>query len=130
MKALLLAGLLLMTGPGWAENEKDQKSAGGAGAGLEGVITIGPIHGGPIKVGVPSTKPLANTAFVVEGEKGAVASFTTDNDGHFQISLQPGHYSVSMKGEKSRFRRGGPFHVDVTEGKTTKVEWNCDTGMR
>jgi hypothetical protein len=32
------------------------------GTGLEGEIRIGPIHGGPTRIGVPDSKPLANTA--------------------------------------------------------------------
>ena len=98
--------------------------------GVEGVITIGPIHGGPSVAGIPSSKPLANTAFVVENEKGIVTSFTTDDEGRFRISLTPGHYTVSIKDKKIGIGRYGPFDVDVVAGKMTKVEWQCDTGMR
>jgi len=91
---------------------------------------VGPIRGGPARIGVPDSKPFANTAFVVEYEKGTVASFTTDDQGHFRISLAPGHYTVSMKDKKSAIGRYGPFEVDVVAGKMTPVEWHCDTGMR
>jgi hypothetical protein len=99
-------------------------------SGVEGVISVGPIRGGPARAGIPNSRPLANTAFVVENEKGAVASFQTDEQGRFRISLPAGHYTISIKDRKGRIGRYGPFAVDVTAGQTTTVEWHCDTGMR
>jgi hypothetical protein len=98
--------------------------------GIVGVITVGPVHGGPIRPGVPSSKPLANADFVVEKDKGAVTSFKTDDEGRFRVLLEPGRYTVSMKGRKGGIGRYGPFKVDVTAGQMTKVQWTCDTGMR
>ena len=98
--------------------------------GIEGVISVGPVHGGPSRIGTPDSRPLANAAFVVENEKGAVASFTTNNQGRFRISLAPNHYTVSMKDKKGGIGRYGPFDVDVIAGQMTTVEWHCDTGMR
>jgi hypothetical protein len=99
-------------------------------SGLEGVITVSPIHPGPLKAGAPSSAPFAKASFVVESEKGVVASFTTDDAGRFRISLAPGHYKVTRKGEKPAIGHFGPFEVDVVAGKMTKVEWECDTGTR
>src|SRR5256714_11447120 len=65
------------------------------GTGIEGLITVGPTHGGPTRVGAPDSKPLANRTFVVENEKGTVASFATDDQGRFRISLAPRHYTAS-----------------------------------
>lgn len=98
--------------------------------GVEGVITISPTQPGPARIDVPGSKPLPNTAFVVENEKGEVASFTTDEQGRFRVSLPVGHYTVSMKRKKMRIGRFGPFSVEVAAGKMTKVQWDCDTGMR
>jgi hypothetical protein len=100
------------------------------GTGIEGVITVGPTHGGPARIGVPDSKPLANTAFVVGNEKGVVTSFTTDGEGRFRISLAPGHYAVSRSDAQPKVGRYGPFDVDVVAGQMTKVAWSCDTGMR
>jgi hypothetical protein len=100
------------------------------GTGIEGVITITPIRPGPVREGVSSSAPLANTAFAVENEKAAVASFTTDDQGRFHVSLTPGHYVVSLKEKKGRIGRFGPVDVDVAPDKMTKVEWRCDSGMR
>ena len=101
-----------------------------SGTGLEGVITIAPIHPGPTREGIPDSGPLAGAAFSVENEKGLVASFTTDDQGRFRISLAPGHYTVSVQNKERRVRGCGPFDIDVVAAKMTKVEWRCDTGMR
>jgi 3-hydroxymyristoyl/3-hydroxydecanoyl-(acyl carrier protein) dehydratase len=98
--------------------------------GIEGVITITPAQPGPIRADSPGSKPLANTAFAVENQNGEVASFTTDDQGHFRTSVPPGHYKVSMKGRKSSIGRFGPFDVDVVAGKMTRVQWECDSGIR
>ena len=98
--------------------------------GIEGVITVSPIHGGPVRPGMASSAPLANATFVVGNETGAVAEFTTDNQGHFKVSLLPGHYTVTKKDRQKGIGRYGPFDVDVTAGQMTEVEWQCDTGMR
>lgn len=97
---------------------------------IEGTITLSPAHGGPSRAGVPNSTPLRNAEFVVEKEDGAVAEFATDAEGRFRISLPPGHYTISLKNKKSVIGRYGPFEVDVAAAQTTKVEWNCDSGMR
>jgi hypothetical protein len=106
------------------------KAQSDSGTGVEGVISVSPIHGGPARRGIPNSRPLANTAFVVENEKGTVASFQTDEQGRFRVLLAPGHYMISLKDGKGRIGRYGPFAVDVVFGKITTVEWHCDTGMR
>jgi hypothetical protein len=101
-----------------------------AETGLEGVISISPIHGGPARIGVPNSRPLANTAFIVKKGEDTVTSFTTDDQGRFRISLAPGHYTVSMKDGKRGIGRYGSFEVDVTQGEVKQVQWTCDSGMR
>jgi hypothetical protein len=98
--------------------------------GIEGVISIGPTHGGPIRAGESASAPLANFAFVVAGGAGEVAAFTTDGAGHFRIPLAPGRYSIKAREPKARFPRCGPFEVEVTAAGFNKVTWECDTGMR
>jgi hypothetical protein len=98
--------------------------------GIEGVITISPIKAGPVRANAPDSRPLANTAFAVENQKGEVKSFTTDGDGRFRVPLPPGHYKVSLKDRKSSIGFYGPFETDVIAGQMTKVEWKCDSKMR
>lgn len=91
---------------------------------------ISPIQPGPVRADAPSSTPLANAAFVVENQKGEVTSFTTDGQGRFRTLLAPGHYKVSLKGKRLGVGRYGPFEVDVVAGKMTKVQWQCDSGLR
>ncbi len=111
-----------------AETESTPKPK--AETGLEGVILVGPIHGGPSRQGVPDSGPLANTEFVVEKENSTVASFKTDDQGRFRISLPSGHYTISRKGWNAKIGSYGPFEVDVAAGQIKRVQWNCDTGIR
>jgi hypothetical protein len=101
-----------------------------AGTGLEGSISLHSISGGPVKQGVPDSKPLANTTFDVKKGDLTVESFTTNDQGRFRISLPSGHYSISKKDWKSRVGFYGPFEVDIAAGQIKKVQWNCDTGMQ
>ena len=101
----------------------------GSETGIEGVITIDPSRPGPVRADAPSS-PLANTAFIVESQKGEITSFTTDDQGRFRMPLGPGHYKVSLKGKTGGVGRFGPFEVDVVAGQMTKVQWRCDSGIR
>jgi hypothetical protein len=101
----------------------------GSETGIEGVITINPARPGPVRADTP-VSPLANRVFAVENQKGEITSFTTDDQGRFRIPLAPGHYKVSLRGGTSSIGRYGPFEVDVVAGQMTKVQWQCDSGMR
>lgn len=99
--------------------------------GIEGVITIAPIHPGPLKKDMPTSGPFANGTFVVQSQAGIpIASFTTDAEGRFRVFVPSGHYTVSRKDGRSGPGYFGPFDVDVAAGKMTTVEWRCDSGMR
>ena len=103
----------------------------GSETGIEGVITINPWHPGPIKADEPVSRPLANSTWVIKNDKGDVATeFTTDAQGRFQAPLPPGRYSISLKDKKSGVGKFGPFDVEVVAGQMTKVQWQCDSGLR
>jgi len=102
----------------------------GGESGIEGVISVSPARPGPVRVDEAGSVPLANATFAVEDKDGEVTSFTTDDKGHFQAALPPGHYKVSLKGRKSSIGRFGPFEADVAPGKMTNVQWECDSGIR
>ncbi len=99
-------------------------------SGIEGAITISPANPGPTRVDGAGSMPLANATFAVEKNNTEVTSFITDDQGRFRVSLPPGHYKISLKGRKSSIGRFGPFEVDVVSGKMTKVQWECDSGIR
>jgi hypothetical protein len=126
VQRFLVVFVLLLMCPIFSPGQTESPSE----TGIEGVITIGPIQAGPVRPDSPSSRPLANTAFVVENQKGNVASFTTDENGHFRMPLAPGHYKVSLKQRTSSIGKYGPFEVDVAPGQMTKVQWQCDSGIR
>ena len=100
------------------------------GTGIEGRITVSPAHGGPVRVDEQASKPLTNATFVATSEKGAATEFTTDDQGHFKVLLEPGHYTVTKKGPQKGIGRYGPFDALVVTGQMTRLEWQCDSGMR
>jgi len=97
--------------------------------GLEGEIRIGPA-GGPLRLGVPNTRPLINTVFLVKHEEKIIASFQTDSEGRFRLSLPPGKYTVSKPSGKVKVGSYGPFEVEIVAGQIKKVRWECDSGMQ
>ena len=102
----------------------------GGETGISGVILVSPSHGGPIRLGVPNTAPLPETEFVVRKGKETAATFKTDQEGKFRVSVPPGHYTVSRANYISRVGSYGPFEVDVVPGRMSQVQWTCDSGMR
>ena len=126
MRGFLIALAVLIMCAGFSSAQTQSGSA----TGIEGVITISPSQPGPARAGAPSSQPIANAAFAVENQSGEVVSFTTDDQGRFRMALAPGHYKVSLKGKTRSIGRFGPFEVDVVAGQVTKVQWQCDSGIR
>lgn len=97
-------------------------------SGIEGVILISHVPPRMARDTTPSGTPLANAPFVVKNETGAVASFTTDDQGRFRVLIAPGHYKVSQPANPGRIRRCGSWDVDVAVNKMSEVEWYCENG--
>ncbi len=133
-KYFLSAGLVVLSfSLALAQPSPTNPTSPSSGTGIEGAVVISPTHPGPIRQGAPESKPLPHTKFVVEraGENKPVGSFTTDERGHFSLSLPPGHYTVVKEGGKGGIGNFGPFEVEVTAGKMTSMgELQCDSGMR
>jgi len=118
-------GLLLISFlPGYLDAQTPSITTG-----IEGVVSISPIHGGPSRVGEVDSAPLANAVFEVANAAGVAATFTTDEAGRFRVPLPPGHYTIK-KGDVKKFPRCGPFEAEVTAAGFNKVTWACDSGMR
>jgi prealbumin domain-containing protein len=98
--------------------------------GIEGIISMTPIQGGPTRQGEPDSMPLANIIFEVKQNGQVTKSFQTDDRGQFHVELKPGHYTIARKDWKGAVGFYGPFKVEITKGKMTRVEWKCDTGIR
>ena len=96
--------------------------------GIDGLIMVAPSHPGPARPGIENSRPLANTTFIA-AKTGSSTEFTTDEQGHFRVLLEPGQYSITRKGQ-GKIGRCGPFDAFVVSGQLTHVEWQCDSGMR
>ena len=104
--------------------------AGDGSAGVEGTISVTPIQGGPTRKGEPDSRPLANVTFEVKQNGQVTKSFQTDDRGQFHVELKPGHYTIARSDRQGVVGFYGPFEVEVAQGKVTKVEWKCDSGIR
>ena len=83
-----------------------------------------------MKQGVPDSKPLANTTFVVKTGRSHDCILHDGRSGPVSDFFAFGHYSISKKDWNSRVGFYGPFEVDIAAGQIKKVQWNCDTGMQ
>lgn len=100
-------------------------------SGIEGTVTVSPIHGGPSRLGVPDSAPLANASFFVESAAGGqVATFKTDEKGHFKVGLPPGRYAIRAEKTGMKGRGCGLQDIEVTAAGFKQVDLHCDTGLR
>ncbi len=97
--------------------------------GIEGVIYVSPSRPGPQRIDMPSKAPVANIDFVVLKGEEKVASFTTDAEGHFRVTVPPGHYTITRK-EGGATIGHWRYEVEVVAGKMAQVDWTADSGMR
>lgn len=100
-----------------------------ADAGIDGTISVSPSRPGPLHNGEEAKAPVANMEFIVFQNDKKLASFTTDAQGHFHITLPPGHYVVKRQDAGSTVGRWS-FEADVVAGEIAKVNWTADSGMR
>ena len=89
---------------------------------IEGAISVGPTHDGPVRAAAPSSAPVREMEFVVRKGEETVATFKTDTEGQFRVSIAPGRYTVSRANWKRRVGNYGPFEVDVVPGQMSKVQ--------
>ena len=99
-------------------------------SGIVGTIVVAPIRPGPIrKDEEAAVAPVRNAQFAVKAGDATVKTFTTDDEGRFQVALPPGHYVIVREGAPSHIGRWR-FETDVIAGQLTKVNWTADSGMR
>ena len=99
-------------------------------SGIEGAIVVSPSRPGPIrKEEGASVAPVRNAQFAIKAGDATVKTFTTGNEGRFQVALPPGHYVIVREGAGPGIGRWR-FEADVVAGQMTKVNWTADSGMR
>src|SRR5438046_3803698 len=82
-------------------------------SGIEGTIVVSPTRPGPIrKDQSPSVAPVRNAQFAIKAGDATVKTFTTDDEGRFQVALPPGHYVILREDPGARIGRWR-FEADV-----------------
>jgi hypothetical protein len=100
-----------------------------SGPGIEGTIVVFPAQPGPLRKDGPEAVPVGQITFDVRKDNQKVASFTTDAEGRFQVSLPPGRYVIDRSDPGAAVGHWR-FETEVVVGKVTKVRWTGDSGMR
>lgn len=127
MKRLILVCLLLM-GLGACATPPTVNAT----SGIEGQVLIGPTCP-VVRTDNPdcADKPYQATLTVLTVSGQKVTQFTTEADGKFHVSLNPGDYILhpeSPNGKSMPFGREQPF--TVTAGQFTQLSVSYDSGMR
>jgi hypothetical protein len=122
---LWMFGIVLLFPPGLPMNAETPSSTG-----IEGTVSAGPTHGGPVRAGEPDSAPLANRTCLVETAAGTIKTFTTDDKGHFKVELPPGRYAIRVEKIGIRNRGCTLADIEVTSSGFKQIELKCDTGMR
>jgi hypothetical protein len=102
---------------------------------LEGQVTIGPLR--PVeRVGVPPPTPppelCTSLGFIVASADGAaeVARFSPGPECSYRVALRSGVYVVRLATGGLRRTKNLPATVQITGGRTTRLDVRIDTGIR
>jgi hypothetical protein len=101
-----------------------------ADSGIEGLVTIGPMC--PVEIeGQPCPDQPYEAPIVVEDAGGdEVARVTSDADGRFRVTLEPGAYTLVPQSPESRLPYAGEQSTEVVAGEYTQVTIAYDSGIR
>ena len=102
--------------------------------GVSGTITYGPLS--PVAVeGHENSRPFQASIHVIDGAENLVHSFTSDEEGNFQVVLEPGNYILMPQVDEEgglvpSWPRSRPYNVQVNIGSFTEVDVYYDSGIR
>ena len=99
-------------------------------SGIEGKVMRGPVNGGPEIVGQINDEPFSALFYVAKNAK-AIAHFTTDENGEFNILLPPGIYQITPDETAPIIMpQAQSKEVVVFEDSITSIVLDFDTGIR
>lgn len=102
--------------------------------GLVGAVVLGPGSAFGGMGGGSGAKPVAGAKVIVSqpGEGGKqVVSTTTDDTGHYEVTVPPGTYTVTLETTVSyRFTKDLPATVTITQDQRTTLNVLLDSGRR
>lgn len=132
---LTITFLFISTASLLACNLLGSKNAGDlSNTGVTGTIVFGPLT--PVAVeGEPNVRPHQAEIHVVDSGENLVHSFSSDENGVFQVVLEPGNYvllpQVDSEGDiVAMWPRSQPYTVQVNLGTFTEVDIVYDSGIR
>jgi hypothetical protein len=119
LAALCLLGSMTSAGPATAD-----------GSGIRGTVRMGPIQPGPAIIGQDHEAPV-QAAFLVLDAGKKVATFESDENGHFEIALPAGEYTIVPDASAPIFFPGRQSRtVTVPADGYAEVTLTFDTGMK
>ena len=102
--------------------------------GVSGKVIYGPTS--PVVIeGHENSIPYQADIHVIDGAENLVHSFSTDEEGNFQVILEPGNYILMPQVEQEgdivpSWPRSRPYNVQVNIGSFTEIEIYYDSGIR
>lgn len=99
-------------------------------SGIEGMVTISPTCGGPVRPGQDCTAPYQAVITVLDAANKAVDQATSDAQGRFRLPLPPGVYTLRPERPKPGIATAADITVTVEAGRVTSVEIMYDSGLR
>lgn len=102
---------------------------------VEGMVEIGPLHPGPVRVDEVPEVPVelyATHRIVVVSEDGEtkVSEASISPQGEYRVNLAPGKYYLDFQPNDIGMRKSAPVLVEVVAGETVRQDLYIDTGMR
>jgi hypothetical protein len=96
---------------------------------LMGTVTRGPIT--PVcALEQPCDEPAPHQALLFVRNGATVARVVTDATGHYRLRLAAGIYAVRRPSGTTIDRKLEPNRVRVTAGRTVRIDFSIDTGIR
>lgn len=104
-------------------------------SGVAGQVLIGPTCPGPQSAGTGETlcadMPYQATIQVLNQRNQTVTTIQTDTEGRFQVSLDPGTYTLRPQSSTNApYPRAAAQLVTVEQGKITEIQIYFDSGIR
>ena len=95
---------------------------------VEGQVSFGPVS--PVaRPGVQNYRPKSAQLDILDAEGKIVARPTSNDDGRFELDLEPGIYTIRAEPGQGHVRAANR-QVTVRLGETTQVGINYDSGVR
>lgn len=99
-------------------------------SGIRGIVLLGPTCAAQPAYASPCITPYATELVILDDNGNKVATVSSGDDGHFEIALPPGDYTIQPTPGPDGVPSGTPVPVTVLDDDYTDVEVDYDTGIR